>query len=122
MGKHKRKDKNKENELEQEITGFEDLPENVLEILALLGTAALTMIKDTNMGAFSGSHGDFIFSLVYDPSNRIDQETYSSAIADIIKKLIHLLLLLIFLLHYQRMMMRKIINKNFLCDNKKILS
>ena len=67
MGKHTRKDKNKENELEQEITDFEDLPENVLEILALLGTAALNMINETNIGAFSGRHGDFIFSLVYDP-------------------------------------------------------
>jgi hypothetical protein len=87
MGKQTRKDKNKENELEQEITDFEDLPENVLEILALLGTAALTMIKETDIAAFSGRHGDFIFSLVYDPSNRIDQETYSSAIADIIKEI-----------------------------------
>jgi hypothetical protein len=49
MGKHTRKDKTKENELEQEITDFEDIPENVLEILALLGTAALTMIKETNI-------------------------------------------------------------------------
>jgi len=87
MGKHTRKDKTKENELEQEITDFEDIPENVLEILALLGTAALTMINETNIGAFSGRHGDFIFSLVYDPASRIDQETYSSAIADIIKKI-----------------------------------
>lgn len=49
MGKQTRKDKNKKNELEQETTDFEDLPENVLEILALLGTAALTMIKETNI-------------------------------------------------------------------------
>jgi hypothetical protein len=122
MGKHTRKDRNKEKELEQEITDFEDLPENVFEILALLSTAALTMIKETNIGAFSGRHGDFIFSLVYDPSNRIDQKTYSSAMADIIKNIDPLLLLSIFLLHYQRMMKRKITKKNFSFEIKKTLS
>ena len=47
----------------------------------------VALYKSATIGAFSGRHGDFIFSLVYDPSNRIDQETYSSAIADIIKEI-----------------------------------
>jgi hypothetical protein len=86
MGKRARKDKSEENEFEQEITDIEDLPENVLEILALIGTAASIMLKETNIGAFSGRHDEFIFTLVYDPSGKIDEDNYKSAIVDVIKK------------------------------------
>lgn len=87
MRKHTRKTKVKDDNRKEENLDIEDLPEHVLEILSLLGTAAITMIVGNQPGAFSGRHGDFIFSLIYDPSNEIDQDTYSSAIVEIIKKI-----------------------------------
>jgi hypothetical protein len=87
MVKHKRKVKSEEKELEQEITDCIEIPENVLEIWALLGNAAEMMISSENEpAAFSGRNGDFIFTLVYDPANKIDQEKYTSAILEVIKK------------------------------------
>jgi hypothetical protein len=81
MGKRTKKSKN-----EEENPDLEDLPESVLEILALIGSAAKVLIDGGQPDAFSGNHGDFIFSLIYDPSNQIDQEMYISAIVDVIKK------------------------------------
>ena len=81
MSKHIRQHKS-----EEENPNLEDLPEDVIELLALIGSAAKMFINGAPIGAFSGRHGDFIFSLVYDPSNQIDQEMYTSAIVDVIKK------------------------------------
>lgn len=75
-----------EKEFEQNLTNPGDLPEDVLGILALLGTAANIMIKETDLAAFSGRAGEFMFTLVYDPFEKIDEENYKSAIKDIIKK------------------------------------
>ena len=76
----------KKSKSEEENPDLEDLPESVIEILALIGSAAKALIDGGQSGAFSGNHGDFIFSLIYDPSNQIDQEMYNSAIVDVIKK------------------------------------
>ena len=38
------------------------------------------------MSAFSGRHGEFIFTLVYDPLEEIDDEYYKFAITDVLKK------------------------------------
>jgi hypothetical protein len=81
MSKHTRQHKS-----EEENHNLENLPEDVIELLALIGSAAKMFIDGAPIGAFSGRHGDFIFSLVYDPSNQIDQEMYTSAIVDVIKK------------------------------------
>jgi hypothetical protein len=81
MIKHTRKHKS-----EEENPNLGDLPEDVIELLALIGSAAKMFIDGAPIGAFSGRHGDFIFSLVYDPSNQINQEIYTSAIVDVIKK------------------------------------
>jgi hypothetical protein len=54
MVKHKRKVKSEEKELEQEITDCIEIPENVLEIWALLGNAAEIMISKNEPAAFSG--------------------------------------------------------------------
>jgi hypothetical protein len=76
----------KKSKSEEENPNLEDLPESVLEVLALIGSAAKVLIEGEQPGAFSGDQGDFIFSLIYDPSNQIDQEMYNSAIVDVIKK------------------------------------
>ena len=81
MSKHTNQHKS-----EEENPNLEDLPESVIELLALIGSAAKMFIDGAQIGAFSGRHGDFIFSLVYDPSNQIDKEMYTSAIVDVIKK------------------------------------
>jgi hypothetical protein len=81
MNKH-----TKQHKCEEENQNLGDLPKDVIELLALIGSAAKMFIDGAPIGAFSGSHGDFIFSLVYDPSNQIDQEMYTSAIVDVIKK------------------------------------
>ena len=86
MDKKSKKNKYIEKEFEQNLTDPGDLPENVLGILALLGTAANIMIKETDLAAFSGRAGEFMFTLVYDPFEKIDEENYKSAIKDIIKK------------------------------------
>jgi hypothetical protein len=56
------------------------------KLLALIDSAAKMFIDGAPIGVFSGRHGDFIFSLVYDPSNQIDPEMYTYAIVDVIKK------------------------------------
>jgi len=81
MSKH-----TKQHKSEEENPNLEDLPESVIELLVLIGSAAKMFIDGAQIGAFSGRHGYFIFSLVYDPSNQIDKEMYTSAIVDVIKK------------------------------------
>jgi hypothetical protein len=81
MSKHTKQYKS-----EEENPNLEDIPESVIELLALIGSAAKMFIEGAQIGALSGRHGDFIFSLVFDPSNQIDKEMYTSAIRDVIKK------------------------------------
>jgi hypothetical protein len=88
MVKRERKVKSEGKEFGQEKMGVEGLPENILETLALIGSAAkIMMLNEIEPAAFSGRNGDFIFNLVYDPAKEIDPEMFRSAIVDIMKKI-----------------------------------
>jgi hypothetical protein len=86
MVKQTRTDKNEEKKFKKGTPSIEDIPEKVFEIFAVLADAAIIMLKENNMSAFSGRHDEFIFTLVYDPLEEIDDEYYKSAITDVIKK------------------------------------
>jgi hypothetical protein len=55
MNKH-----TKQHKCEEENPNLGDLPKDVIELLALIGSAAKMFIDGAPIGAFSGSHGDFI--------------------------------------------------------------
>lgn len=86
MVKQKRNVKNEE-KVWKEISDFEELPENIQETLVFIGSGAkILVLNEIKPAAFSGRYGDFIFNLVYDPLEEIDEEMFRSAILEIMNK------------------------------------